>query len=212
MARGRPRLPPDEGKRHAVGIRTTKQLKDLLQRAADSSGRSIAQEIEFRLENSFREEDQSQLAGLLMTLEKTMRDAGMHAGFISTGSYQGALDWFENPTALREAVEGAREVLQALRPKEGPAHDLPAVYANLGQKVARGVLEALRNPERGGGIGTWAAPVRLLLSGAAVRLDFDDGEVILSAIEPGAHQPSVLARLSKEKPERPSRRPRAKEE
>jgi hypothetical protein len=39
-----------------VGIRTTKKLKDALQRAADLSGRSVAQEIEFRLEQSFEVE------------------------------------------------------------------------------------------------------------------------------------------------------------
>jgi hypothetical protein len=54
--RGRPVLPPDEVKRHSVGIRTTKKLKDALQRAADLSGRSVAQEIEFRLEQSFEVE------------------------------------------------------------------------------------------------------------------------------------------------------------
>ncbi len=54
--RGRPALPSDKGKRHAVGIRTTRELKDLLQRAADLSGRSVAQEIEFRLEQSFEVE------------------------------------------------------------------------------------------------------------------------------------------------------------
>jgi hypothetical protein len=51
--RGRRALPAEEVKRHAVGIRTTRKLKGLLQRAADSSGRSVAQEIEFRLEQSF---------------------------------------------------------------------------------------------------------------------------------------------------------------
>jgi hypothetical protein len=51
--RGRPALPPEKGKRYAIGIRTTKELRDLLQKAADSSGRSLAQEIEFRLERSF---------------------------------------------------------------------------------------------------------------------------------------------------------------
>jgi hypothetical protein len=49
-------LPPDEVKRHSLGIRTTKKLKDALQRAADLSGRSVAQEIEFRLEQSFEVE------------------------------------------------------------------------------------------------------------------------------------------------------------
>ena len=51
--RGRPALPPEKGKRYAIGIRTTKELRGLLQQAADLSGRSLAQEIEFRLERSF---------------------------------------------------------------------------------------------------------------------------------------------------------------
>ena len=54
--RGRPNLPAGEGKRYALGLRTTKELRDLLQQAADSSGRSLAQEIEFRLERSFERE------------------------------------------------------------------------------------------------------------------------------------------------------------
>src|SRR6478609_7194902 len=54
--RGRPALPPEKGKRYALGLRTTKELRDLLQQAADSSGRSLAQEIEFRLERSFDRE------------------------------------------------------------------------------------------------------------------------------------------------------------
>jgi len=55
--RGRPPTPTERAKRHAVGIRTTKALKDSLQRAADSSGRSVAQEIEFRLERSFESDE-----------------------------------------------------------------------------------------------------------------------------------------------------------
>ena len=51
--RGRPTLPSDEAKRHSLGIRTTKKIKDALQRAAELSGRSVAQEIEFRIEQSF---------------------------------------------------------------------------------------------------------------------------------------------------------------
>jgi hypothetical protein len=48
--RGRPALPAEKGKRYAIGIRTTKALKDALLSASRASGRSLAQEIEFRLE------------------------------------------------------------------------------------------------------------------------------------------------------------------
>src|SRR4051794_3753717 len=56
---GRPALPPERGKRYALGFRTTKELRDSLQQAADSSGRSLAQEIEFRLEQTFAAESAS---------------------------------------------------------------------------------------------------------------------------------------------------------
>jgi hypothetical protein len=54
---GRPALPPEAGKRHAVGLRTTKALKDSLEVAAGASGRSVAQEVEVRLEKSFERDE-----------------------------------------------------------------------------------------------------------------------------------------------------------
>ena len=55
--RGRPALPPGEGKRSAVGLRVTAALRKRLERAAETSGRSMSQEAEIRLERSFLEED-----------------------------------------------------------------------------------------------------------------------------------------------------------
>ena len=49
---GRPPLPPAEVKRHPVGICTTAQLKAQLESSAAASGRSVASEIEHRLERS----------------------------------------------------------------------------------------------------------------------------------------------------------------
>jgi Arc-like DNA binding domain len=51
--RGRPALPDEMGKRYSLGIRTTRELRDALKAVADLSGRSVAQEIELRLEQSF---------------------------------------------------------------------------------------------------------------------------------------------------------------
>ena len=51
--RGRPRKPLEEAKRHPLNMRTTKQLREALERAAQESGRSLAQEVEFRIEQSF---------------------------------------------------------------------------------------------------------------------------------------------------------------
>jgi hypothetical protein len=47
--RGRPPLPADEAKRSPLTIRTTEAQKEELLRAAKAAGRSLAEEIDFRL-------------------------------------------------------------------------------------------------------------------------------------------------------------------
>ena len=53
----RAKLPPGEGKRTPLNMRTTRELRERLEREAADSGRSLVQEVEFRLERSFRDED-----------------------------------------------------------------------------------------------------------------------------------------------------------
>ena len=55
--RGRPSLPPGEGKRYPLNLRTTKETRELLESASRASGRSLSQELEFRLEQSFLGDD-----------------------------------------------------------------------------------------------------------------------------------------------------------
>lgn len=55
--RGRPALPANEGKRFPLNMRTTKDLRDQLELAAAGTGRSLAQEVESRLEASFLAEN-----------------------------------------------------------------------------------------------------------------------------------------------------------
>ena len=52
--RGPKPLPPDQGKRVPLNMRTTKELREKMEAAAVASGRSIAQEVEHRLEQSFQ--------------------------------------------------------------------------------------------------------------------------------------------------------------
>lgn len=46
----------DGGKRHPLNMRTTKVLREALEASAVENGRSLAQEVEQRLENSFRQD------------------------------------------------------------------------------------------------------------------------------------------------------------
>jgi hypothetical protein len=45
-----------DGKRYPLNMRTTKQVRERLEKAAAASGRSLAQEVEYRLERSFDRE------------------------------------------------------------------------------------------------------------------------------------------------------------
>jgi hypothetical protein len=49
--------PPEEGKRVPLNMRTTRDVRDRLAAAARASGRSLAQEVEYRLERSFQDQD-----------------------------------------------------------------------------------------------------------------------------------------------------------
>lgn len=55
MPAGRPRKA--EIKRHPLNMRTTKDVRERLEAAAGAAGRSLAQEVEFRLERSFHADD-----------------------------------------------------------------------------------------------------------------------------------------------------------
>jgi hypothetical protein len=55
-ARGRPPLPADEAKLHPLVIRTARPLREVLEKTADASGRSLTQEIEARLARSVWED------------------------------------------------------------------------------------------------------------------------------------------------------------
>src|SRR4051794_36998227 len=122
--RGRPNLPAGEGKRYALGLRTTKELRDLLQQAADSSGRSLAQEIEFRLERSFeRERTLAELLTASLGGERTSRHVQALAGIacnVSVLSEQGSADAWLNDhklfTLVRERWNNYLDTFQPSTP------------------------------------------------------------------------------------------------
>ena len=107
---GRQQRPLDPGERVVMNFRVTPELKQRLGRSAELSGRSLTQEIEFRLYKSFAEQDQAELfhsavynqkvAGLLAILTRVMRDVGAFASLYSTGSIDRA-EWLRATKTLR---------------------------------------------------------------------------------------------------------------
>jgi hypothetical protein len=103
-----PKQSKPEGKRYAIGLRTTKNLKDDLDAAAEESGRSLAQEVEHRLEMSFLREREiygnPETEALLKTLAMTIR-------FVESATRK---RWIDDGDTAAQAVAAVQGVIQAL--------------------------------------------------------------------------------------------------
>jgi hypothetical protein len=62
-------------------------------------------------------------------------------------------------------------MLQVAQPDPRPDLEMNDVYRNLGQAFARGILEAVGNPDRGDELGEWAREPREKLGDIARRLE-----------------------------------------
>jgi hypothetical protein len=111
--RGRPPLAPEEGKRYPLGIRTTKALRDALLSASQASGRSLAQEIEFRLERSF--EAQAVSDAVYPLIARISDQIGELALFIISHNDP---DHLNQLMRLLDA-DGLRAKIETARPPEG---------------------------------------------------------------------------------------------
>jgi hypothetical protein len=106
-----------------MSFRVTPGFKATLDRAAKESGRSLAQEIELRLERSLDEErhltDVLELvfgrrtAGLMLAI-------GVLISGLEPAREPGDVGWFSNPDAFRVIVEGINLLLQAIDPHAHP--------------------------------------------------------------------------------------------
>jgi hypothetical protein len=134
--------PTGAGKRYPLNMRTTRETREKLEASASANGRSLAQEVEARLEQAFEQDQRledvfgsADLFGLLRAVGTAMDAAGKSAAFMSTRSPEGARGWIDHPYAYDQALQAAVQVLQALRPHgkiEPPdvrPPTLPAGYA-----------------------------------------------------------------------------------
>jgi Arc-like DNA binding domain len=95
--------PTGDGKRCPLNMRTTRETRERLEAAAAANGRSLAQEVEARLERSFQQE------AVLGTPEMARLAFQMAASFaVATG---GTSAWTTDPA---EYVNGVDAVFRAL--------------------------------------------------------------------------------------------------
>jgi hypothetical protein len=89
-------------------MRTTKETREMLERAAATSGRSLVQEVEHRLESSFRDEAFFELAGDAEA-QKIVRPIVYYLGIMK---HRG-LDWRSNRGATAAVRDSVALIIEA---------------------------------------------------------------------------------------------------
>jgi hypothetical protein len=160
--------PPIKGKRYPLNMRTTFEVRHELEGAATASGRSLAQEAEFRIGRTFAAEKSliealnynydPELAFMMIAIGEAMKMAGRTAAFYAADKPEDAQRWWDNPFAFAQAVQAAHAILDARKPAgdpkpprvtppqtigdpSPPGHDPDAAYANIGRAAANSILE-----------------------------------------------------------------------
>jgi TraY domain len=167
--RGRTRRPEARrpGERTTLNMRIASDLWHDLDSAARRTGRSLSQEAELRLAQSFQRErilDQAlelaygrRLAGILLWIAKEMSRAGRACAFTSGGSYEAMEDWPSDPYAYDQAVQAATYVFEQYRPEGDPttlrtarpAEPAHPDFFNRGAKGAEITAAAIKDPNWG---------------------------------------------------------------
>ena len=121
--RGRPPLDPGVAKRASFNTRLRPALKLALETAAKQEGRSLSEEIEFRLERSLDEERHladalelgfgRQVAGLMLAIGYVIKE-------IIPARRPGEIGWLSNPEAFHAVVESVNLLLQVIDPDAHP--------------------------------------------------------------------------------------------
>jgi hypothetical protein len=119
------------GKRYPLNIRTTVEIRRYLESAAQSSGRSLAQEAELRIERSFHDQKLMiealaltygpELAAILQMMGEVMKLRGQDAAFKATTTLEGAQNWWSNPYAFAQAKLAAEDLLDKIKPAGDPS-------------------------------------------------------------------------------------------
>jgi hypothetical protein len=109
--------PTGGGKRHPLNMRTTKETRERLEDEAATNGRSLAQEVEVRLERSFEHQDlfgSLEALDLVSVVAAAMKAAGSRAAWLEGHAL--TTPWITSPYAYDQAAQAAVRVLEALRP------------------------------------------------------------------------------------------------
>ena len=131
---GRPLKAPTPGKRVALGLKVTSEIKQRLDEEARKSGRTQSQQAELMIERSFAEE------GAFGGPEVRQMAHLMAAAFAVAGqrAAAGKADWIADPYAYGAGVAGVLDALLIGFPNgEDKARQLEALVGRLLSRLAR---------------------------------------------------------------------------
>lgn len=152
--------PQGDAKRYPLNMRTTRETRERLESAAKANARSLAQEVEYRLQRSFDDTDivtrhdemqhGRDVVGFLMLAEEVMTSAGRLAA-MEQGKRERS--WLSDPYAYDQAVKAFMDVAEHLRPPgdippNGTVIELPTgsrskLKGNTGRIAARLALAGI---------------------------------------------------------------------
>lgn len=148
--KGRPPVSPDARRSKNFTFRSRAALHEKLSAAANGASRSISEEIEYRLEQSFEGERRAyevfgnrEVYGIMRVIGAAIHEAGSAAGFYASHSSEGAAQWLRQPWAYDQAVKAAMRVFEALRPAGRPTPPKRLAHKNLGRDFASGILNEI---------------------------------------------------------------------
>lgn len=159
-----PGRPVTVGERIPLGLRVTKELKQKLNNAVFTSGRSQSQEAEFRLEQTFNAAntlfDALDLAygrrwtGIVLAMAHAAQLTGTRSMMLNHWNFEACEDWVLDPFAFDQAVKAINAILEAFRPEgkitvtpqSGFARYPKSMFEDLGRGCALDILQLLAVP------------------------------------------------------------------
>jgi len=150
---GRPRLPPGEGKNSVLSLRTTRQLKAALVKASQDVGRSLAADVEHRLQQSLDDERHlvdalelgfgRQAAGLMLLIGCLIKP------LLAQRPARGRVAGLSGRRAFAEMSEAIYTLLSLLDPTTSPAwlYDMTANDGTEAEEAAVGTALPIAFPD-----------------------------------------------------------------
>jgi hypothetical protein len=179
--RGRPAMRPEDRKRNNITLRLRDSTRATLERVAEERGRSVSEEIEYRVEQSLLDPNfPPELTGLAELFIRAMFETGNAISGANRWSGHGVTPWLGDPYARKQADEAVRCLSELSLPEGDPTpHGLFAPGAavgdlgdKIGKQIALGIIEVMagRHKDDASTAALWTPRVREKLGAIGDRL------------------------------------------